>query len=154
MKVIINTPKLLIITIGIPASGKSTFCERLLHDFVRINLDTLKTRNREMTAFNNAIDKGCSIVVDNTNVMKSERKVYIDIANKNGYSIYGLFFQSRVKDCIARNEQREGKARISPQAIAAKSNQLELPELAEGFEKLFYVEMNDDSFSISDWNNN
>ena len=38
----------MILLIGIPGSGKSTFFQRkLAADHVRVNLDTLKTRNRE-----------------------------------------------------------------------------------------------------------
>jgi len=40
-----KTVKTVIILIGIPASGKSTFYERYFPEFSRINLDTLKTRN-------------------------------------------------------------------------------------------------------------
>ena len=40
--------KRMVIMMGIPGSGKSTFYQRYLRqDFVRVNLDTLKTRHRE-----------------------------------------------------------------------------------------------------------
>ena len=40
--------KTLVIMMGVQGSGKSTFYARYLTDnYVRVNLDTLKTRNRE-----------------------------------------------------------------------------------------------------------
>jgi predicted ABC-type ATPase len=40
--------KVLVIMMGIQGSGKSTFYHQFLaKDFVRVNLDTLKTRNQE-----------------------------------------------------------------------------------------------------------
>ena len=56
-----------------------------------------------------------------------------------GYHITGYFFESRVKDCIRRNEKRTGKARVPNIAIAATSNKLELPSLAEGFDALYFI---------------
>ena len=59
--------KTVIILIGIPASGKSTFCNEYFPEFVRINLDTLKTRNKERLLIESCFADGKSFVVDNTN---------------------------------------------------------------------------------------
>ncbi|MBQ9881278.1 MAG: AAA family ATPase, partial [Synergistes sp.] len=85
------------------------------------------------------IDKGLDFVIDNTNPTKAERAVYISMAKAAGYRVIGYFFESRLQDCIKRNEQRTGKAKIPAKAIAATSNKLELPSRDEGFDELYFV---------------
>lgn len=121
------------IMIGIQASGKSSFCKSILKEYVRINLDELNTRNKERIAIMEAIQSGVDIVIDNTNPTKADREKYISIARDHGYEVVGYFMQSRLHDCIDRNEQREGKAHVPRKAIACTSNKLEVPDYSEGF---------------------
>lgn len=141
-----------IIMIGIQASGKSSFCKRIIPDsFVRISLDELNTRNKEKRLLSDCIAKEKDIVIDNTNPTKADRERYIPVLKENGYEVTGYFMQSRVKDCIRRNEERQGKARVPAAAIAATSNKMELPEYSEGFDKLFFVKLFHDDFFIDKW---
>ena len=141
-----------IIMIGIQASGKSSFCRSILPDsFVRINLDELNTRNKEKRLLSDCIAKEKNIVIDNTNPTKEDRERYIPVLKENGYAVTGYFMQSRVKDCISRNEERQGKARVPVAAIAATSNKMELPEYSEGFDRLFFVKLYHDEFVIDEW---
>ena len=144
---------ILLLFIGIPASGKSTFYRRVLADrnLDYVSLDALGTRARERAAFEAALAARRSIVIDNTNVTKTLRVRYIAPAKAAGYRVVGLFFQSVVADCLARNEQREGKARVRPQAVHGMSGQLELPSLDEGFHQLFFVRITDGLFEIEPW---
>ena len=141
-----------IIMMGIQASGKSSFCKNKLSEgYVRINLDELNTRNKERLKFCECIANEESIVIDNTNPTKADRQRYIHALKETGYSIVGYFMQSRVADCIARNEKREGKERVPSAAIAATSNKLELPNYSEGFDELYYVQIEDNGFKIDKW---
>ena len=129
-----------ILFIGIQGSGKTWYYRNhLLEDYVHINLDTLHTRNKERIALEECISAGKNIVIDNTNPTKLDRQRYIPMLRQAGYRIIGYFFESRVKDCIRRNEQRTGTARVPNAAIAATSNKLELPSLEEGFEELYFI---------------
>ena len=143
--------KTIVIMIGIQASGKSTFAEKELSEYTRINLDTLNTRNKERIEFERALEAGENIVIDNTNPKISDRERYIIRAKEHGYKVVGYFMQSRVKDCVERNEKRVGKAKVNTKAIAATSNKLEMPEYAEGFDEIYYVSMSDDGFVIDEW---
>jgi predicted kinase len=96
-------------------------------------------------------DTGSSFVVDNTNPTKLDRQRYITPAKEHGYRVEGYFMQSKVNDCKARNEKREGKAKIPSTAIAAISNKLELPHKDEGFDSLFYVKIHGDEFIVENW---
>ncbi|HSJ03696.1 MAG TPA: ATP-binding protein, partial [Verrucomicrobium sp.] len=61
----------LILFTGIPASGKSLFYKQRYADtHVRINLDMLRTRNRESILFRACLEGKAQVVVDNTNLTR------------------------------------------------------------------------------------
>ena len=145
----INSPEMIIL-IGIPASGKSTFYEQnfaATHD--RISLDILKTRFLEDKMLTEAVDSGKSCVIDNTNVSVSERKKYIDIAQKHSYKIIGYYFRSVIDECRIRNDQRQGKKKVPEIALRNKIAHLERPSKREGFDELFYVKIENNNFAVS-----
>ena len=144
--------KIAIIFTGIQASGKSTFYHERFKDYKHINLDILHTRNKEKLLLQECVEKGLPFVVDNTNPTREDREKYIRVAKDNGYSIYGYYFQSAVADCIERNSMREGKARVPDRAVACTHRKLELPKYDEGFDKLFYVHIEDGAFCVEEWN--
>ncbi len=146
------TPKEAVLLIGLQASGKSTFYRQILaSNHVHINLDTLHTRNKERLLLGHCLQNGYSFAVDNTNPSIAERAKYIVPAKKYGYEIKGYFFQSVIADCVKRNRAREGKARVPDKAIACTSNRLELPSYEEGFDRLYYVRLEQDRFLIEEW---
>ena len=142
------------IMIGIQGSGKSEFCRRCLPDVVRVNLDTQKTRNNERRLLEECHEKGCDYVVDNTNPTREDRARYIVPAKQNGYRVIGYFMQSRLQECIRRNNLREGKAVLPAKAIAMTSNMLELPSKAEGFDELYFVANDGTEMTVSEWREN
>ncbi len=138
--------------IGIQGSGKSEFCRRYFSDrAVRVNLDTLKTRNNEQRLISECFALSKDFVVDNTNPTKADRLRYIGQAKEHGYRVIGYFMQSRLAECIARNNARTGKAKIPAKAIAATSNKLEMPSYDEGFDELYFVSNNGVDMRISEW---
>ena len=142
----------MVLMIGIPASGKSMFYQnKLSKDFIRVNLDTLKTRDRENELIDNCFSEGKSFVIDDTNVTKYLRQGYIGWALHHGYRVVGYFMRSRVKECVSRNRERTGAARIPDTAIASMSNKLQLPSWDEGFDELYFVEIRDGDFTVSEW---
>ena len=136
---------------GIQGSGKSEFCRQFLKDIVRVNLDTLKTRNNEKRLIADCPEKQCDYVVDNTNPTREDRARYILPAKENGYRVVGYFMQSRLQECIQRNNIRQGKERIPAKAIAMTSNRLDLPDPAEGFDELYFVANDGKTMTISEW---
>ena len=139
------------IMIGIQGSGKSEFCRRYLPDVTRVNLDTLKTRNNEKRLLEECHMKGCNYVVDNTNPTLEDRARYILPAKAEGYRVIGYFMQSRLQECIQRNNQRTGKEVVPPKAIAMTSNRLILPSKAEGFDELYFVSNDGAEMTVSEW---
>ena len=71
-----------IILMGLPAAGKSTFYARELapRGIAHINLDTLRTRHRELQQIQEYLKRGVSFAVDNTNTLPEERARYIKLA--------------------------------------------------------------------------
>lgn len=144
--------KTLAVLMGLQGSGKSTFYQKFLaEDFVRVNLDTLKTRHREKLLIEKCMADKVSFAVDNTNPQRSDRARYIPAAKENGYRIIGYFIESKIKDCIERNSGREGKARVPEVAIAATSKKLEMPSLDEGFDELYFVKNDGINMTVEEW---
>ena len=141
----------LAIMIGIQASGKSRFATTYLKEYTRINLDTLHTRNKEKVAIDDAIKNGENIVIDNTNPTREDRVKYISAVSGHGYKVCGYFMQSRLQDCIERNEHRLGKERIKINAIISTSNKLEMPDYEEGFDSLYFVSFADGKTEVQEW---
>ncbi|HKQ72712.1 MAG TPA: AAA family ATPase [Blastocatellia bacterium] len=142
-----------VIFIGIQATGKSTFYRQLFFNtHIRINLDMLKTRNRERILLAACLDAKQPFVIDNTNLTDEARANYIKQAKAAGFSITGYYFKSALQDALERNRQRSGKALIPEKGIIAAYRKLELPSLDEGFDRLFYVEIAEDGqFIVKEW---
>jgi predicted kinase len=144
------------IFIGIPGSGKSTFfSERFFATHIRINLDMLKTRHREMIMLTACIDAKQSFVVDNTNITAAERARYIPSARQAGFRVVGYYFQTNLAESLQRNQQRSGKALIPRKGVIARYHQLELPKYSEGFDALFSVQIDPSTnrFTVEEWKN-
>ena len=148
----IKGQKVVFVFTGIPASGKSTFYKKYFEpaDFQHINLDKLRTRQREIMFIEQCVSQNCNVVIDNTNTTVEERKKYIDLFKANGYCIVGMYFQSILKDCIARNKLRENP--VPRVAIPYMQNRLVIPSYAEGFDELYFVKFDGKGdFVIENW---
>ncbi len=129
-----------VLLIGIPGSGKSTFYrERFSDSHIRINLDMLKTRQREMILVQACLDARQPFVVDNTNVNAAERARYIPLARQAGFEVIGYYFLSSLAEALERNSHRSGKGRIPDSGVRARYRKLQPPTLAEGFDRLYTV---------------
>jgi len=143
-----------VIFVGIPATGKSTFYQQyFFKTHLRINLDMLKTRHRQDLLLRACIEARQSFVVDNTNILKSERAGYIALAKPFGFEITGYYFRSKLSDALQRNSQRSGKENIPPIGLVDKLKRLEIPAYAEGFDRLYSVSIDPatSQFVIKEW---
>lgn len=144
--------KTMVLMIGIQGSGKSTFYHQYLAgDYVRVNLDTLKTRHREEQLVSECFREGKCFAVDNTNPTRADRQRYIPLAQYWGYKVVGYFMESKLQACIKRNNQRRGSEKIPATAIAATSNKLQLPSFDEGFDELYFVKNDGQTMTIEEW---
>ncbi|KZV76862.1 PNK3P-domain-containing protein [Peniophora sp. CONT] len=93
---ITRTDQEVVIFVGPPCVGKSTFYRTRFKDagYVHINQDTLKTRPKCLKATEEALEKGLSCVVDNTNRDAATRKNYTALAKKAGVPIRCFVFDA------------------------------------------------------------
>jgi predicted kinase len=134
----------LVIFIGIQGSGKSTFYkERFIDTHIRINLDMLKTQNREKIILSACLEAKQPMVVDNTNPSARDRQRYIPAAKQANFKVVGYYFTSSLTSCLNRNEKRRHE-KIPVEAIVSTYNRLESPTYAEGFDTLYEVEISED----------
>lgn len=137
----------IVVLTGIQGSGKSSFYfEKFKDTHVRINLDTLRINNTEYKAkkeedklIEECIKNNKSIVIDNTNITIEKRKKYIDIAKANNCKIISYYINADIKTAIARNDLREGNARVPKVALYTTLKKLVIPSKDEGFDELYEI---------------
>lgn len=129
-----------IIFVGLQASGKSAFFrERFQDTHIRLNLDMLRTRNRERILLAACLEAKQPFVVDNTNPTDEDRRRYIAPAKEAGFAVLGYYFPAKLDDCLERNRRREGRARVPDLAMKSVAKKLVRPVQEEGFDALYYV---------------
>lgn len=139
-----------IIFMGIQASGKTTFYKNnFMNTHLRISLDQLRTRNREKSILDCCIETKTLVVIDNTNPTRKDRERYIEELKKAGYQIIGYYFESTLRDALARNENRIGKAKIPAVGIMSTIKKFEVPSISEGFELIYKVVIADNEFQVT-----
>jgi predicted kinase len=134
----------LVVFIGLPAAGKSTFFQQRFRDtHVHVSKDLMprsaSKEQRQRALVLEALSAGRSIVVDNVNARVADRAWLISQARAHGARVIGYFFDVAPRDCLARNRGREGTARVPPAAIFASAKRLERPTPEEGWDALFRV---------------
>ena len=130
-----------VILIGLPGAGKSTFVRQHYPRHVHVSKDNFPPGARNKQArqdelLRGALAAGRPVVVDNTNVTVADRASIIGIARDFGARIVGVYMDVAVRDAIARNETRQGRARVPKVAIFTAAKRLEPPTSDEGFDEL------------------
>ena len=141
----------MVILMGLQGSGKSTFFNTEFKDkgYEHISMDILKTRSKEAERIQTCLDENRSCVIDNTNPTKADRARYITPGKHCDFRMVGYFLQSRLSDCLERNEKRERQ--VPKKGILATFNKIEMPSLDEGFDELNFVSIEDGEFRITKW---
>jgi predicted kinase len=138
----------LVILIGLPASGKSTFYRaRLAATHRHVSKDLMpNVRDRDACQarlISQALQAGESVAVDNTNVSPAGRAPLIALARTHGARVVGYFFETTTREAVGRNRGRSDK-RVPNVAIFAAAKRLVVPTRAEGFDALWRVQVTRD----------
>lgn len=145
----------LVLLVGLPASGKSTFYrERLAESHVLVSKDTMRKGSnrakRQRRAIEAAFSEGRSVAVDNTNVSREERGSAIEVARLYGARVIVYHFAESVAACRERNALRDGAACVPLVAIYAAAKRYEEPSFEEGIESIHRVTLTPDGFEVDE----
>jgi predicted kinase len=137
-------PSELVIFVGLPGSGKSTYYRsNLAATHLHISKDLMPNERdrdtKQMRTIAAALDKGGRVVVDNTNASAKVRAPLIALGLSHGARVIAYYFECSVKLCLMRNRGREGKARVPDVAIFVTAKKLQPPQVEEGFDEVRVV---------------
>ena len=137
----------LIVLIGLPAAGKSSFFrERFSATHALISKDLMPRALRDKSArqlseLARLLGSGASVAVDNTNPRLVDREPLIAVGRRFGARVVGYFFPPDVAGSLRRNQGREGTARVPKVAVFLAQRQMQPPSMTEGFDALYEVRL-------------
>ena len=141
-------PKLYILC-GIPSSGKSTWAKGFLMDACYISRDDirfsmLKTGDDYFShetevykefiyEISQALTHGYDVIANATHINESSRSKLTHAIDKffTNYQIVYVVFETPLKECQMRNNNRSGFAHVPPVAIQTMYNRFSAPTLDE-----------------------
>ncbi|MGY5883044.1 AAA family ATPase [Modestobacter lacusdianchii] len=134
----------LVVMVGLQASGKSTWVTtHLAGSHVVVSKDHWpnarhrEARQRRVVA--GLLAEGVNVVVDNTSPSPAERAPLIALAAAAGVPVRAVFLDVPVETCRARNEAREGRARVPLVGLYGAAGRLVHPTTDEGFTEVTVV---------------
>ncbi|KAI4353391.1 hypothetical protein L6164_002345 [Bauhinia variegata] len=142
---------LLVILVGAPGSGKSTFCEDVMRSssrpWVRVCQDTIgngKAGNKAqcLSSAANALKDGKSVFIDRCNLDREQRSDFVKLGRAQ-IDMHAVVLDLPAKLCISRSVKRTGhEGNLQGGKAAAVVNRMlqkkELPKLSEGFNRITF----------------
>jgi predicted kinase len=147
----VSRPKIIVL-VGLPGSGKSTYAERL--NGTALSSDKLRRllsddptnqgiHHRVFSVLRHLLKHRLELgrpvtYIDATNLTPQERRPYIKLADLYDCGVEAVFFDVPVAECQRRNRERN---RIVPDdVIANMAERLVPPSVEEGFSRVTVVQ--------------
>lgn len=146
--------KEMIIMVGIPGSGKSSFVKKFIkpQNYEIINRDTFKTMPLCLSECTKYLKSGKSVVIDNTNPSIEAREKFISLAKQNNYTCRCFIMNTDINlakhNALYRHYVSKGEISLIPEIVYNKYRKnYEAPNKEEGFESIIEVDfIFDDSY--------
>jgi len=147
--------------VGLPASTKSTYAYNLKKQHQNSVIISRDKSGGDYTSLaleiDTALKNGSTVILDNTNVSKEDRKQFIDVAKANGVNVEAIYMNTTAEDCqirvLTRMWQKHGKVYLTGKApfkdthvfpvgvLFSMRKKLVVPQLDEGFSKITVVDV-------------
>ncbi|RIA97801.1 polynucleotide kinase 3 phosphatase-domain-containing protein [Glomus cerebriforme] len=138
-----------VIFVGYPASGKSSFAKKwlIVNGYVHVNQDILKTKAKCIKSCEEALQKNKPVVIDNTNPDIESRKAYIDLAKQYKVPVRCFWFQASEALSKHNNIYRaygtiDGPRPLPEVAYSGFKSRFIEPKLEEGFDEIKKINFN------------
>ena len=127
-----------IIMVGYPGSGKSSFVNKYLlkKDYNILSLDLLKTKTKLLKEYEDLLKLDKKIVIDNTSPTKESRKIFIDLAKKYNYNIRCLLMKTTENHALHNNMYRylyQNSNKVPIVVYRTYTKNFIKPTISEGF---------------------
>lgn len=147
--------KKLVLMVGIPGSGKSTFIKNHNKNYKVISRDEVRFSmlkpnepyfSREKDVFREFVNKtieglnaGGQVIADATFLNIPSRSKFLRALGRSleGVKIIAIMMDTPLEVCLERNAKREGRALVPEDAIINMSSSLRTPALEEGFDEIY-----------------
>lgn len=131
----------LVVMVGLQGAGKSRWvAEHLAGTHVVVSKDhwpnARRREARQQRVVAALLAEGASVVVDNTSPSPAERAPLVALAADAGVPARAVFLDVPLETCRARNEAREGRARVPLVGLHSAAGRLVPPSTAEGFSEV------------------
>ena len=148
--------------VGIAGSGKTTYTNGKFPDYAHVSLDKNRqllpatrhslirrynkerpldleisnNRKAECVQMNDELKVGKDVVVDDTNLTKETRRIYVLLAQKHGAGIRAVFFQNTRLAYVQNKRRGESQGLVPDDVLDEQHEMLEPPSKDEGFDSI------------------
>lgn len=131
----------MVIMMGLPGAGKSTYHKNNFNGAAVVSGDELKTPKKVQEMCKYYMDRSQFFVVDATNLTLERRNPLMDLCKKYCYTSLGIYLQCETDVCLKRIAQRveQGGAKVSRAAVYTQNKRKIIPSKKEGFTYLLTI---------------
>lgn len=150
--------KTLYLTVGVPGSGKSTFCEKMVgkrvsRDAIRFSMiddnDEYFQKEKDVwreyvRQIQEEINANNTVIADATHLNKKSRQKLLNALDLKDYVVFVLYFDVSLSTCLARNAKRTGRENVPKDVVTNMYSHMTEPTLEEDDRYYMILSINDE----------